>query len=195
MKTKIIEATSNEFNWGKFMIAEFTPDHWRVRSVVDALPLLRARGWSTQHLWVLDLQTGEGACFRRGPGGHARSDLNNHQIWVCPLFEPFLEWLYAQTFDDLDQLPAVVDLPNAKNESHGYRRSGPNARLHDTIDALQEIIKRQAGELSRERNGSEALLMRSPNYASMSPREQWEEDKRLGLLDLEPTKEKKTADG
>ena len=60
------------------------------------------------HLVVLDLQTGEGAIFM--PGGLAAADLDKHGIWVCPLFEPFLAWLYKQDLSDLDALPAVVEI-------------------------------------------------------------------------------------
>ncbi len=124
MKTKIIEATSNEFNWGKFMICRFTPDEVAVRSEVDGgRSIIRARGWDPdRHFWVLDLQTGEGACFSKG---HAGADLNKHKVWVCPLFEPFLAWLYTQDVTDLDALPGLVDLPHAENAMHGYRRKGP----------------------------------------------------------------------
>lgn len=34
-----------------------------------------------------------------------------------------------------------------------------------------------------EKNEADLALLRSPHYANMSPREQWAEDKRLGLLD------------
>jgi hypothetical protein len=76
-----------------------------------------------EYIFVLDLQTGEGAMFRHG--GFARADLNKHKIWVCPLFEPFLEWLYEQDVDVLSCLPDTVDLPNAPFELRGYRRAGP----------------------------------------------------------------------
>ncbi len=131
MKTKIIEATSNRFNWGKFCLARFDDEEWSIRSPVadenaegyTPSGVIAGRGWSRAHLWVLDLQTGEGAFFH--PGGAAQYDLNKHKIWVCPLFEPFLGWLYQQDLTDLDALPAVVDLPHAKNAMHGYRRPGP----------------------------------------------------------------------
>jgi hypothetical protein len=71
--------------------------------------LLGTVGWTRTHLWVLDLETGEGACFK--PGGLASADLQKHKIWVCPLFEPFLVWLYEQKLDDLQQPPDHIDLP------------------------------------------------------------------------------------
>ena len=96
MKTKIVEATNEHFNWGKFLVG--VPDtEWERKVEVDGDPgrghdrLLARCGWSDRHIWVLDLQTGEGAYFL--PTGMASADIQKHAIWVCPLFEPFLEWL------------------------------------------------------------------------------------------------------
>lgn len=88
LKTRIVEAT-NGFNWGKFMVMQFEDDEWTAHSAIttDVGPLLPRLGWTKGHVWVLDLQTGEGALFRHG--GSAIQDLNKHKIWVCPLFEPF----------------------------------------------------------------------------------------------------------
>jgi hypothetical protein len=41
------------------------------------------------------------------------------------MFEPFLEWLYAQDLSDLGALPRLVELPDAEFSFSGYRRSGP----------------------------------------------------------------------
>jgi hypothetical protein len=135
VKTRIIEATSAG-NWGKFLVARFT-DEWKIRSGIsnvlpgkarprdeppDRLPLLRRVGWHERHLLVLDLQTGEGAIFL--PGGLASADLNKHEIWVCPLFEPFLAWLYQQDLSDLDAVPAVVEIEGIPPQLAGYRRQG-----------------------------------------------------------------------
>jgi hypothetical protein len=120
--TKFIEATNGpSANWGKFMVAKFGPDDWATQSAISGA-LLAGRGWDMQHIFVLDLQTGEGAMFRHG--GFAKADLDKHKIWVCPLFEPFLEWLYKQDVDVLSRLPEKVDLPNAPFELRGYRRRG-----------------------------------------------------------------------
>lgn len=133
MKTKIIEATNGPQNWGKFMLGRFT-DEWGYPSHVSlfgsnesarGIALLRAVGWTEEHLLVLDLQTGEGAIFRHG--GLARADLDKHRIWVCPLFQPFLVWLYKQDLSDLDALPNHIDLPDAPFALQGYRRPGPEA--------------------------------------------------------------------
>src|SRR5260370_36921520 len=119
MQTVFIEATNRKdpsnpgINWGKFLVGRFTLDEWKHRSEVALRPgllgwnisLLEAIGWSEKHhVFVMDLQTGEGAIFRHG--GDAQADLEKHQILVCPLFEPFLTWLYKQDLSDLTKLPA-----------------------------------------------------------------------------------------
>lgn len=133
MITKFIEAhDATKFNWGKFMVCRFTNDEWFYRSAVAAddgrhQRLLFGRGWTLAHLLVLDLQTGEGAIFM--PGGLATADLNRkHKIWVCPLFEPFLTWLYTQDTHDLDALPNVVNLGDVPVSMHGYRRKGADIK-------------------------------------------------------------------
>ena len=70
-------------------------------------------------------------------GGFARADLNKRKIWVCPLFEPFLEWLYRHVHDKegdwWQDLPRVVELPDAPFEIYGHRRPGPEIVSMDTI--------------------------------------------------------------
>jgi len=122
MNTHFIEASNNKQNWGKFMLARFEQHEWNRRSEVDQRFMLDGRGWTHQHLLVLDLQTGEGAIFL--PGGSAHHDLEKHKVWVCPLFEPFLHWLWAQDTSDLSKLPNYVDLPDAPFLMAGHRRSG-----------------------------------------------------------------------
>jgi hypothetical protein len=130
MEGKIIEAGHSPRwgNWGKFEVCR--PDAERARrSAVDTAsrrPLLAQRGWSLDHLWVLDWETGEAVLVR--PGGSARADLRKHHVHVCPLFEPFLEWLYQQDLTDLQALPDVVYLPGAPFAQFGYRRGGQQPR-------------------------------------------------------------------
>jgi hypothetical protein len=131
VRTKIIEAVQSKAvpgNWGKFMVM-VPEEEWACRSQVSTEfggPLLSALGWSHEHLWVLDLQTGEGAFFK--PGGYAHADLEKHAVWVCPLFEPFLEWLWDRYREDprldIGGLPDVVELPGAEFAFAGYRRPG-----------------------------------------------------------------------
>lgn len=122
MKIRFIEATNAgpKGNWGKFMVARFD-EEWQIPSEISGM-LLAGRGWTPNHILVLDLQTGEGGLFRHG--GSAPHDLNKKRIWVCPLFEPFLVWLYAQ--DDPLEIPSQVELDDAPFEFHGYRRPGPD---------------------------------------------------------------------
>src|SRR6476620_1982935 len=129
MITKIIEVTNNNMNWGKFMICRYDTNDWARKVKVQDHPnpndiLLRAIGTDPRCVWVLDLQTGEGARF--SPNGSPAADLDKHRIWVCPMFEPFLEWLYQQNLDDLSALPDAIDLPNAEFRFYGHRRKGVN---------------------------------------------------------------------
>jgi hypothetical protein len=128
MRTRIVEVTNGPKNWGKMLLAQFEPEEWATPSAIigrhidgRTLGVLDYCGWSRTHLLVLDLQTGEGALFR--PGGSASADLAKHRIWVCPLFEPFLTWLYTQP--DPWAIPAHVDLPDAPFAWAGHRRPGP----------------------------------------------------------------------
>jgi hypothetical protein len=130
VKTRIVEATNGPYNWGKFLVGTFDAE-WSQLSVVDTAstrPLLAQIGHPARAVLVLDLQTGEGAVFNPSnlvdladPPSQtelavrcASSDLSKHQIWVCPLFEPFLAWLYTQPFPYAD-LPehVVLDAPFA----------------------------------------------------------------------------------
>lgn len=123
--------TFNTLNHGKFMVMKFSGDDLTERCQVMAEDypqlLIRGRGWDPdRHIIVFDLQTGEGAIFN--PGGLAAADLEKHRVWVCPMFEPFLEWLYEQDLSDLDALPRVIELPDAPMSLSGYRRKGPEGR-------------------------------------------------------------------
>lgn len=143
MQTKLIEAT-NGINWGKFLLGRLDTE-WSARSAMsDAtpIPLLRQVGMAPDQMLVLDLQTCEGALFSVRPGGLPQADLTKHQIWVCPMFQPFLTWLYLQDVSDLDALPHVVELA-APAVLGGYRRPGVVGHylvehLKDDIEALAD---------------------------------------------------------
>jgi hypothetical protein len=141
MKTKIIEANNGPRNWGRFLVGRFDSE-WSQRTAIEgALStglLANHCGWTERHLLVLDLATGEGAVFKHG--GYARADLNRrHRIWVCPLFEPFLAWLYQQDVTDLEALPAMVTLTDAPFEMQGYRRQGgPDGKITVDVDPQTE---------------------------------------------------------
>jgi hypothetical protein len=125
MKLHPFEATNGD-NWGKFAVGRPDNEEWSWRSQVgdSNWSLLRQVGWDQDTIWVWDLQTGEGAMFR--PGGFAAADLEKHRIWVCPMFEPFLTWLYTQDLSDLGALPQRVELPDAPFSFYGHRRTGTN---------------------------------------------------------------------
>lgn len=135
MKVRFIEASQDAkkgFNWGKFMVGVFD-EEWEIPSALYSSPyLLNQCGWDRTHIIVFDLQTGEGGFFKLG--GMASADLSKHRLWVCPMFEPFLTWLYEQDVSDLDALPSMVELPDAEPAFHGYRRSGENEAEKNTND-------------------------------------------------------------
>lgn len=123
MKTKLIEAhDATNFNWGKFLVGRFDSEWFTPSEVSGSSSLLRAIGADPRSVMVFDLQTREGAMFK--PGGCPVADLNKHKIWVCPMFEPFLTWLYKQDLADLDALPAIVNLGDVPIAMAGYRREG-----------------------------------------------------------------------
>lgn len=127
---------TNFFNWGKFMVCRFDKEEWSRQSRIDGRGLIGGRGWSPKHLWIMDLQTGEGAMFL--PGGSASYDLNKHAIWVCPMFEVFLKWLYKhpEHWDDLTTLPPYLELTDpetlAESAIAGSRRPGPDPAARQT---------------------------------------------------------------
>lgn len=127
MITKLFAATQSpnwDGNWGKFLVC-IPEDEMGIRSELDTelkIPVIRTRGWGPNHVLVLDLETGEGAIFRLG--GYAKADLDKTHIWVCPLFESFLTWLYRYKTEEIPYLPQLVFLPEAEFAFHGYRRTG-----------------------------------------------------------------------
>jgi hypothetical protein len=122
VETKIIE-THGAGNWGKFLVGRFTDERGYVSALADAHGAQPLARWDPSTLLVLDLATGEGALF--WPGGYVPADLEKHQVWVCPMFEGFLGWLYAQDLTDLQALPPLVNLPDTTFRLAGRRRRGP----------------------------------------------------------------------
>lgn len=128
MDTVMIEAVQDihhpAHNHGKFLVGRMDSREWNHLSQVapGSPPLLAQCGWGGNFLWVMDLQTGEGIYTR--PGGSAHADLAKHNVWVCPLFEPFLEWLYKQDTTDINSLRSVIELPEAEFAMSGHRREG-----------------------------------------------------------------------
>jgi hypothetical protein len=130
MISKLIEAT-NQFNWGKFLVATFSPEEWAQKARVgyegeDGPPLLRACGWGRDVFWMLDCQTGEGAIFHKP--SNPVYDLNQkHQIWVCPMYEPTLMKIAKLEWQTPLDLPDVIELTDEETRDHsalyGFRRT------------------------------------------------------------------------
>lgn len=134
MKIKFIEAHNDKKNWAKMAIFRFGAEEFaHVSAIAPEYQLLNVIGWEPRVIWVLDLATREGAAFK--PGGLAKADLEKHKVWVCPLFQPFLEWLYKQDLTDLEALPSMINLPDAGFEWSGHRRGG--AKI---VHALKEGV-------------------------------------------------------
>lgn len=149
MISAIVEATNGPNNWGKFLVGRFDLNEQARRSAINAksnVSLLQQIGWDVKNtILVLDLQTGEGAMFR--PGGVAKTDLNKHPVWVCPMFEPFLGWLYKQDLSDLEKLPRHIDLPDAPFAMQGYRRRG------DLYEIAKEVCHKFGMDWTDPRTG------------------------------------------
>lgn len=184
MRLFFFEAT-NGTNWGKFAIGLFTAEEWAVRSQVDEAKLLRGRGWDEHHLLFLDLQTGEGTMLR--PGGLVEADLEKHAVWICPMAEPFLKWLYksivrarvdiahAQLHDLASGgLPFILEAlahnplvtlteEEAPSSLWGHRRPATGAPLEGLVGALQKAVRarkalRSGLNQEREHNAIQALV-------------------------------------
>jgi hypothetical protein len=91
-------------------------------------------GWRAEHA---------GAVFK--PGGYAKGDLDKHAVWVCPLFEPFLGWLYAQDSADIEKLPALVKIKSPVSALYGYRRPGPGEQKKPAAPARRGGKSAKAG--------------------------------------------------
>ncbi len=125
-------------NWGKFAVGRWTTDELREPTRFpgcEGQKIVNLSGWGRDHIWVFDLQTGEAARFHTNNPipVDVPHQLRKHKIWVCPMFEPFLVWLWghitAAGFNWWEALPRTVELPDAPFDFAGYRRPGPNAQI------------------------------------------------------------------
>lgn len=142
MLTRFIEATNIDhggINWGKFLVAKFDSADWNVHAVeadgllLEVLPGKESWNRDTSVI-VFDLQTGEGARFdlRTEPA----MQLDKHRVWVCPMFAPFLDWLFKEIQSrppglgrfDITTLPAVAKFA-APSALAGHRRQGPTVHI------------------------------------------------------------------
>jgi hypothetical protein len=116
VRTKIIEARQDTsgtmVRWGTFLIGKMDTEWIRASRVGGSpvtRPLLSLCGWPLNAVWVLDLQTGEGALFL--PGGPPAQLNGKRRIRAGPLYEPFLKWLDTQDVTNIAGLPELVELP------------------------------------------------------------------------------------
>jgi hypothetical protein len=131
MQTLIIEA-HNGMNYGKFLLATYGPEEWSREARVEPTgrKLLPSIGFGGEWVWVLDLQTREGAAFLLSGQVTLLHQLEKHQVWVCPMYEFFLGWLLDRYREDSAgvmalNLPDVVELDTKYFALAGYRRKGP----------------------------------------------------------------------
>jgi hypothetical protein len=132
VKSKFLEVT-NKANWAKLQLLQWEPsDLARPSLVQKGKVLLNAvqvrRGDAADPLtavFVRDLQTQEGCEFYPSPEADCKTQLDMHRVWVCPLFYPFVSWLFANYQGDVTSLPDLVELADSKKQEYqGYRRPG-----------------------------------------------------------------------
>lgn len=130
MISHFIEA-SNDANYGKFLLLRFDEREAKTRTRLpgyrnseNIFTFAGHRKLNPDMTFVVDLQTGEGASFDLR--GSAKADLEKHKIWVCPMYEFFLSWLYQQNahseIKDITRLPRYVQLNTDYFAFAGYRR-------------------------------------------------------------------------
>jgi hypothetical protein len=117
--TKIIEG-SDGGAYGKWLVGQLD-EHERSRKTslpgyegnasIWTFAGARRFGADPGAVFVLDLQTGQGAVFNPTTSSSPDYDLDQANIWVCPLFRDFFRWLYTQDLADVTQLPNFIDLP------------------------------------------------------------------------------------
>ena len=143
---QVFVEVSDEANWAKILLMKFGSEDLLVRSKVSGDFLLKSvdnnrrvkTGTNAEKVFVLDLQTEEGAFFFPRKEGNAKDDLESHEIWVCPLYLPFLIWLYANMPKELKEIPKLVEFPKSTHVHYqGWRRPGPE---FPEIGAIRETI-------------------------------------------------------
>jgi hypothetical protein len=164
MHSKIVEVTNGQCNWGKFWVGVLDEKELSRPSAVDiGTTLAHSRGWNPRNFWLLDLETREGACFRHR--GNDQYDLKKHAIWVCLLYEPFLEWLYQQPWENFPHaLPDLLDLPQAPGGLFGYRRGGSGLATYS--EEAEAFNVQYFHRLFRQ---SEGLLEGAVSMSDLSP--------------------------
>lgn len=150
MRRQFIEV-SDDMNWGKMELQQLEPSDMEVMSLVKAgAPLLtaietqrRSSADPLKQVRIWDLQTGEGAVFTPARGEDPKAQLDQHRVWVCPLFLPFVRWLFRQDCTDITALPRLVEFPEGDVcHLQGYRRGGPDITAFGVVrDKVVEALR------------------------------------------------------
>ena len=115
MITHFIEASDGVAH-GKFMLGRLGGHELGLRSALPGFEeqrLLRVGGLrrlNDRSTLVVDLQTGNGAAFFISRGLWSADLQRTGPIHVCPMFRPFLKWLYEQKVPH-PPITAICDLP------------------------------------------------------------------------------------
>lgn len=168
MQTRIIEVTSPAGNYGKFLLGRMDSE-WSRKSLIERpIPgqvLLRSLGWEPEHLWVMDLQTGEGALFR--PPGLATADLaSRNAIYVeydeyghpYPIGGPGLSRIIPSANSRRHGLEQKHDQPHANQVGHQDDSAARNSRGTQG-EALSGVRRDQPSE----------VLLQSPPGLQLMP--------------------------
>ncbi len=151
METKFIEAGHGPAggNWGKFLIGRYTDDELSEPASYPGCQgsgrLVSLRGAADNHFWLMDLATGEGARFDADlvEKWDLNKAIDEHQIWVCILYEPLLTWLFTHIRNNgmswWSLLPRHVDLPDAPFGIYGHRREGPALGMVETLVEIRSL--------------------------------------------------------
>ena len=144
MKTRIIEATSDQIFWSTFLVGVFDMER-RYKSCVDGSMVLRS--YSPRDIFILDIQTREGAVF--APHGLADVDIERTAIYTGPLFKAFLHWIRAQFREglSLNDLPKHVEVPLTEAQE-AQRQEGPmTAFLRQCLSSSDQDVVANARQI------------------------------------------------
>jgi hypothetical protein len=112
----------------------------RLDRVPGADPAPAPPRWNTSNILVLDLETKEGLVLPSNTYNPLGLLDDKHDIWVCPMFRPFLVWLCLQEYTSVTELPDFVALPTDESEMFGHRANGRDRRNEEMWEAFDEIV-------------------------------------------------------
>ncbi len=137
-------------NWGKFAVGRWDRNELGEPTTFpgcEGQKIVSLRGWGGDHIWVFDLQTGESARFHTNNPVpvDVPDQLRLHEIWVCPMFEPFMVELWAHIRRRgrawWDELPRTMFLPDAPFELAGHRRAGAYGAIMNRFVAIETLLE------------------------------------------------------